>query len=54
MSNYDEEEMTGEGTYSKSLYGKEPVLSNADLDKSFKQKINVSRGDSIIVVGELR
>lgn len=54
MSDYDEKEMTGKGTYSKSLYGEEPVLNNPELDRSFKQKINLGRGDSIIVVGELK
>lgn len=54
MRNYDQEEMTEIGTYSKSLYGEEPILNDSKLNRSFKQKINTNRGDSIIVVGELR
>lgn len=46
--------MTEKGTYRKSLYGKEPILEDPELDKIFKQKININRGDSIIVVGELK
>lgn len=54
MSDYDPQEMTEKGTYHKPLYGKEPVLDNSSLDKKFKQKINATRGDSLIVVGTLK
>lgn len=54
MSNYNMEEMTEKGTYCKPLYGKEPTLNDPELDRIFKQKININRGDSIIVVGELK
>ncbi|MCK5122764.1 MAG: GNAT family N-acetyltransferase [Candidatus Pacebacteria bacterium] len=54
MSDYDEGKMIGKETYGKSLYGKEPILNNSELNRIFKQKINASRGDSIIVVGELK
>jgi len=54
MSNYNTEEMIEKGTYHKPLYGKEPSLNNSELNRIFKQKININRGDSIIVVGELK
>lgn len=54
MQNYDQEKMTEIGTYGKSLYGEEPTLNDSELNRSFKQKINTDRGDSIIVVGELK
>ncbi len=51
MSDYNPQEMTGKGTYGKPLYGEEPVLNNLELEKAFKQKINIKRGDSMVVVG---
>jgi GNAT superfamily N-acetyltransferase len=54
MSKYDSEEMIEKGTYHKLLYGKEPILDDSSLDKQFKQKVNATRGDSLIVVGTLK
>jgi len=51
MSRYDAKEMIEEGTYGESLYGEEPTINDVGLDHLFKQKININRGDSIIVVG---
>lgn len=54
MSEYDAKEMIEKGTYGESLYGEEPIINNAGLDRLFKQKININRGDSIIVVGTIK
>ncbi len=54
MPDYDSQQMIGIGTYGKPLYGKEPVLNDYEMEKNFKQKINIKRGDSMIVVGILK
>lgn len=54
MPRYDPQLMTEEGTYGKSLYGKTlPALSGnlMALNAAFWKKVNVRRGDSMIVVG---
>lgn len=54
MRNYNTEEMTEERTYHRQLYGIEPVLENQMLENAFKQRINMRRGDSVIVVGAIK
>jgi len=54
MPNYDSQEMTEKGTYHRAIYGEEPVHDDPELEKKFKEKINIKRGDSMIIVGILR
>ena len=53
MSNYDRERMTEQETYGHSLYGENPVLTRtkSSLNGFFGDKVNVDRGDSIILIG---
>lgn len=53
MSNYNREWMTEQETYGHSLYGKNPVLTRTEssLNGFFRDKVNVDRGDSIILIG---
>ena len=54
MFKYNPELMIEQGTYAKSLYTVEPVSNNSSLDDIFKKKININRGDSMIVVGTIK
>lgn len=53
MSSYDREQMTEQETYGHSLYGENSVLTRtrSSLNGFFRNKVNVNRGDSIILIG---
>lgn len=52
MPKYESILMTEEGTYGgHSLYGIKPGLDKKNLDMEFEKKVNISRGDSMIVIG---
>lgn len=54
MTRYNEKEMTEIGTYGRSLYTEEPIAEDPEIDRAFKQRVNIDRGDSMIVVGTLK
>jgi GNAT superfamily N-acetyltransferase len=51
MKIYDPERMIGEGVYGSCLYGKPPISRTTKLEQWFKSRVNLERGDAMIVVG---
>lgn len=51
MKKYNPYLMVGQNAYSSCLYGVEPVCQNTPIEQWFKERVNLQRGDAMIVVG---
>jgi hypothetical protein len=51
MANYNPALAIEKGTYGSSLYGIEPVSKNVAIETWFKERINLKKGDSMILAG---
>ena len=51
MKKYDSDKMTERGTYGGCMYGREPICSILEIENWFKKTIDISQGDSMIIMG---